>query len=643
MEEIPVPVGEVDNLHEQIQILQNENKKMHAEFNIQRAKLKELFLQKETEVKNVRKDLDEMKSQFLVAECKQENQIQLIDRKAQEEVSSLQQLVHETIEESTILKSELEKLHEECGRLRQENRELREEILERQQESSLAPVFSHVKKTLAKKLGGDNSGSLNHDSLDDSMRKVNKYAQEDAEFLRSLVVPLEEEVKALKEKLRSTDEELQTFRHIPQPLQNSTHFPISDNIEVMESTSSQNQQIEPVTSNIVYDGVSKSTSAEFKCDMCKLMEDKYQKLLTDSQLKIDNLQKLLEDSKDDLKKEAALRHDLENQWQEKREAHKEEIQLLTEQVKTSEKDLQNLQEQFFLTKEEIQRQLYSLTNDRLKIDNHLNTLQNDNDFLSGRYLETAHELDSQNINLPNNVEELQELFLRQKNDLIQARIGFEFEKRKHDEKCNEAQIYRDQFETVAAEKKSFLEQFQIQTKSWEERFKNQMLLNQTHETMKDKYERKEVEMNKQIAELRVQIIELQDANEKLDRAKSDMKSKMKNLQDDLATSEHVQKDFVKLSQSLQIALEKFRQAETQVRWQDDEDVDKCPHCNVLFTVTCRKQHCRHCGTIYCEKCLTKTVPSGPRQKLARVCDICHTLLTPNTAPYFSQQAPNSPV
>lgn len=37
-------------------------------------------------------------------------------------------------------------------------------------------------------------------------------AQEDAQVLRSLVVPLEEEIKALKEKLRATDEELQSYR-----------------------------------------------------------------------------------------------------------------------------------------------------------------------------------------------------------------------------------------------------------------------------------------------------------------------------------------------------------------------------------------------------------------------------------------------
>lgn len=43
---------------------------------------------------NLRKELDETKSQVLVAEYKRETDIQCQDRKAQEEIASLQHLVH---------------------------------------------------------------------------------------------------------------------------------------------------------------------------------------------------------------------------------------------------------------------------------------------------------------------------------------------------------------------------------------------------------------------------------------------------------------------------------------------------------------------------------------------------------------------
>ena len=66
------------------------------------------------------------------------------------------------------------------------------------------------------------------------------------------------------------------------------------------------------------------------------------------------------------------------------------------------------------------------------------------------------------------------------------------------------------------------------------------------------------------------------------------KNKVQSLQMDLDNSEAVQRDFVKLSQSLQIQLEKIRQAENEVRWQHEEDVEECTHCRQSFSVTKRK-------------------------------------------------------
>lgn len=93
---------------------------------------------------NLRSELDETKSQVLVAEYKRETDIQSQDRKAQEEIASLQHLVHgkerhthfhhfhyklyntsfftfiETVEESSFLKSEIDRLASENDRLRTE-------------------------------------------------------------------------------------------------------------------------------------------------------------------------------------------------------------------------------------------------------------------------------------------------------------------------------------------------------------------------------------------------------------------------------------------------------------------------------------------------------------------------------------------
>ncbi|RCN49492.1 hypothetical protein ANCCAN_04433 [Ancylostoma caninum] len=58
------------------------------------------------------------------------------------------------------------------------------------------------------------------------------------------------------------------------------------------------------------------------------------------------------------------------------------------------------------------------------------------------------------------------------------------------------------------------------------------------------------------------------------------KARCASLQSELDTSEAVQKDFVQLSQSLQIQLEKIRQSEQEVRWQWEEDVENCSGCGV---------------------------------------------------------------
>merc|ERR1712192_105835 len=74
----------------------------------------------------------------------------------------------------------------------------------------------------------------------------------------------------------------------------------------------------------------------------------------------------------------------------------------------------------------------------------------------------------------------------------------------------------------------------------------------------------------------------QDQVEKdeLNQTISNLKSKISSLQTDLDNSVAVQNDFVRLSQSLQ--LEKIRQAESEVRWQHEEDVDDCNSCKASF-------------------------------------------------------------
>jgi len=65
-----------------------------------------------------------------------------------------------------------------------------------------------------------------------------------------------------------------------------------------------------------------------------------------------------------------------------------------------------------------------------------------------------------------------------------------------------------------------------------------------------------------------------------------------SLQEDLENNEATQQDFVQLSQSLQMELERLREAEKEVRWQHEDDIDECPGCKLQFSVT-RRKVCTH--------------------------------------------------
>ncbi|XP_017073028.2 rab GTPase-binding effector protein 1 [Drosophila eugracilis] len=617
--------GEDDATSKQkLSYLQNEMRKMQNEFNTQRAKMRELYMQKEAEVtqstqerQKLQAELDELKTHLMVADLKSENELQLKDLKAQEEISSLQQLVQDTIEESAHYKSELERLRLELTKYQQIHQQTQTLVPQPQAESSvgIAPqVLNQVKKTLGsvRKLGTDSLNSSfqqEDDTRASSKGNGKQYAAEEAEMMHSIVEQLQEEMKALKVKLREQDEQLQSKS-------------ATDESSLHKSTSMD--------------------VAEGSCDSCSTAEKKADELnahISKQQKQVDLLQKQLVESRETLAKEAALRKDLEDQWQEKREAHKSEVQSLRDQAKTNEQRLLDMQQKFLETKDEVIKQIQRVTDDRERVNKQLETLQADNDFLSGRYLATSEEIDNQYINLPNTVVELQELMLRQQSELIQARVSSEYERQKCTSTEDEIQILRAQLEESNNERRAYKRKMQLDIKSLQDRVTEHLVTVQAYETTKTQLERKEAELNKQLSECRVEIIELQEANEKYAKTNSDYKTKIKTLQEELSTMETVQKDFVKLSQTLQMSLEELRHADTEVRWQDDDDVNNCPTCNAYFTVMVRKIHCRHCGHIYCDKCLTKTVPSGPRKRVARVCDICHTLLTPNTAPYFSQGQP----
>jgi Rab GTPase-binding effector protein 1 len=82
---------------------------------------------------------------------------------------------------------------------------------------------------------------------------------------------------------------------------------------------------------------------------------------------------------------------------------------------------------------------------------------------------------------------------------------------------------------------------------------------------------------------RVVIVQAQ-----VERAEKELRNRVASLQEDLDNNEATQQDFVQLSQSLQMELERLREAEKEVRWQHEDDMDECAGCRAPFSVTRRK-------------------------------------------------------
>ncbi|CAG9773528.1 unnamed protein product [Ceutorhynchus assimilis] len=619
---------------ERLGSLEVTTKKMTEEFNSQRAKMKELFLQKEAELSRkteenallleqvikLRNELDDVKSQ-LVVDSMRESDFEDEKRKAEEEIASLQRLIHETVEESSSSRSlydqDLHKLQSYIQYLQRENEHLKLQNSQFQeqatsQEHSLAPsvVINALTKGLAKKL--DAFGG----SQDDKSEK----SQEDVELLRSLVDPLEDQIKALKEKLRSTDEQLQKCmecRHlVNEPNRSVNQTPEKVNLQ---NTTATNTSFE----------IAKNEN--LTCDMCSNYEAqlvKEQQTVADLNAKLQSAEKAADRHKEELLKEIGFRKEMEEKWNEKREEHKQQVAILTRTTDCTEQDLRELRQFLNQTSLEMKKELGSLTNEREMIYRELEKLQNENEKLVGKYTIHSQQLQSEAINLPDTVEELQELLLKNHQDLIIAKVGKEAAEEKVNDLQSDIMLLKSQIDHDQQERKAVEESLDIEIKQ----------LRKYIEKL-EKEKKLYLAKNADVIEKEERINELENLIKKLESQIQELRSRVHSLQEELETSETVQRDFVKLSQSLQIQLEKIREADHQVRWQYEEDVQDCTSCHTPFSNSKRKQHCKHCGQVFCPNCLSKIVKSGPNSRPSKVCDVCHTLLVKSSAPYFSKEPP----
>jgi Rab GTPase-binding effector protein 1 len=349
--------------------------------------------------------------------------------------------------------------------------------------------------------------------------------------------------------------------------------------------------------------------------------------------------------KEDLAKEAAFRQQMEETWNTRGTEYRTHVETLQATLQTNDDKLEKISVAFLKFKEESRIQLKKLTLDREKIVKELKRLQHENDNLVGKHSSLAEAMNNEVINLPDGLEEMQLLLLQYREDLITAKVGKE---RAEEKLASEVGFLKQQLTGELQARTTIQHQYSTQLQGLEEKI---MHLEPAHQ-----YLEAETNKRKELEEKLAQIQSLQnearlEAIKNLEAARSQkesaeaqisqLKSKVFGLQTDLDNSVAVQNDFVRLSQNLQMELEKIRQSEKEVRWQHEEDVTECNNCKTgVQPKSKKKDNCRHCGRIFCQDCLQKKVSSGGSGRMAPVCDVCHTLLVQNSAPYFASETPN---
>ncbi|CAH0715232.1 unnamed protein product, partial [Brenthis ino] len=550
---------------------------LEEEFNVQRAKMKELFLQKEEDLRKLVLEKQQLDSEVLGLRAELQ-QLQTLSENQKSEIQSLQLLVSETVEASS-------SGTEEVRRLRTKNIELEQQLnqLKQQQELSLAPAT--FVRSLARKLGAD---------TDAEPANVKRF--EDNELLKSIIDPLEMEITALKNKLRENDAQLQ------------------DALKAKAASAagaSSSGDAKP------------ETEARAQCDMCA----NYERQLVAEQARAARLDLALKLATEELEGVRSVQDETVRSWQAERGAGGARLAALAAALGAARAELAQRAAAADAASQRALQLVTTLTVDRETLQKKLDSLERDNAMLIGQYTKKAAEMQNEIINLPDNVAELQELSLQLREQLIVCGVGRE--RAAAAEQGLRAQLL--QHAQLLLRREAELAQHAADLRAAREELDQ---LQTEREQMK--------ELADKLRHSNDMIEQLLEDKKRLQGEVSEVRARVSVLQQELDNSEKVQQDFVRLSQSLQVQLQRIREADTEVRWQHDDDVAECPTCRVPLPNNKKKIHCRHCGRIFCAACVAHVVASGPRAAPARVCSVCRTLLQPHAAPYFSTRPPNSP-
>ncbi|CAO2617906.1 Rab GTPase-binding effector protein 1, partial [Lemmus lemmus] len=312
-----------------------------------------------------------------------------------------------------------------------------------------------------------------------------------------------------------------------------------------------------------------------RCDMCSNYEKQLQGIQiqeAETRDQVKKLQVMLRQANDQLEKTMKEKQELEDFIKQSTEDSSHQISALVVRAQASKGLLEELQQSFSQAKRDVQEQMAVLMQSREQVSEELVRLQKDNDSLQGKHsLHVSLQL-AEDFILPDTVEVLRELVLKYREDIIHVRTAAD-----HLEEKLKAEILflKEQIQAEQCLKENLEETLQLEIENCKEEIAFISSLKAELERIKVEKGQLEStlrEKSQQLESLQEIKVNLEEQLKKETAAKATVeqlmfeeKNKAQRLQTELDVSEQVQRDFVKLSQTLQVQLERIRQADSLER------------------------------------------------------------------------------
>lgn len=506
-------------------------------------------------------EMETMKAVAEVSESTKAEAVAAVQRHCQEEVASLQ----------AILKDSISSYEAQIASLKQEQQQQQQDCEEKERE------LGRLKQLLSR--------AHPLDSLEKQMEK----AHEDSEKLREIVLPMEQEIEELKAKLLRAEELIQEIqrrpRHPPSLHGSAELLPLSRDpsppLEPLEELSgdggaaaeafAHNCDDSASISSFSLGGGASSSSTSLPRSRQGLSPEQEEtaslvstgtlvpegiylpppgyQLVPDNQW--EQLQMEGRQLQKDLETISRERDELQEGLRRSNEDCAKQMQVLLAQVQNSEQLLRTLQGTMSQAQERVQLQMAELAASHKCLSREVKRLTEENQGLRAEQLPSSarrglEQDEGQEASLPSSVPELQQLVCHTRQE---ARAHQQAQEHEAERLRIEIVTLREALEEETAARASLEGQLRVQ--------------------------REETEvLEASLCSLRTEVERIQQEKSKaqLTDLLSEQRAKVLRLQAELETSEQVQRDFVRLSQALQVRLERIRQAESleQVRSIMDE-------------------------------------------------------------------------